>query len=339
MSAGTAKTPSILDVTLREAGIANGFSFSLAQAAQIAAGLDRAGVEVLEAGYAQPVHPGAPAGGASCGPEYLAVVRRAAPRARLSVMVHPAEVPPQIHASLAEQGVDLVRFTVSGRTLDSLPRHAEAARAAGLSVAVNAVRVTELAASAVARCAQQAERLGAGCFFVADSNGGLYPDQLAELLRAIRQETAIPLGIHAHDNLSLAFANALVGLRHGCEYVDASLGGAGKGGGNLATELIAAHLALRGGRAYDTFGLWSTYQAAVAPTLPAGGHSPLCLSLHGLMDLSVDRVAELTREAAAAQVPVERLLEDLYRARVAAARPPAGSPIEEDERDDRFATG
>lgn len=335
----SAKGPAIVDVTLREAGIANGFSFSLDQVAQIASTLDRAGIDVLEAGYAHPAPAGAPASGESCGPEYLSVVRKAAPRARLAVMVHPAEVPPQLHASLAAQGVDMVRFTVSGRTLDALPRHVEAARAAGLAVAVNAVRVTEQPPAATARCAQLAERLGASCFFVADSNGGLYPDQLAELLHAVRREAAIPLGIHAHDNLRLAFANALVGLRHGCEYVDASLGGAGKGGGNLATELIAGHLALGGGRPYDAFALWSAYQAAVAPTLSTGGHSPLCLSLHGLLDLNVDRVAELSRQAAAAQVPVERLLEELYRARIAAAAAPEGRTIEEDERDDHFATG
>lgn len=310
-------TVQLIDVTLREAGLANGYSFTARQAAGIAAALDRAGVDIIELGYRRPAAAGAT--GASCPPGYVAPLRAACARAELAVMIHPADAEPEEHARLRDLGVALVRFAVAPRELGALADHARAARAAGLRFTLNLTRATEVAPELVLGAARVAQDLGAACFYIADSNGSLYPDRVHALTARLRDAVGIALGFHAHDNLRLAFANALVALRNGFQWIDASLGGAGKGGGNLSLELIAGHLGVYAARRVDVFALARAYAEHVAPTLPGDGERRGCAAVFGLLDYNIDRIAELGREAERRGVPLESLAAEHYALRARSA--------------------
>jgi 4-hydroxy 2-oxovalerate aldolase len=156
----------LLDVSLREAGIANRFAFSLTQAGSIAAALDRAGVDVVEVGYFRPALTAV--SGASCAPRYLDTVLRSCTRASVAVMIHLPDVTLGCYKELAARGVSLVRFAVSPADLDSLPQHAGALLEAGLRFTVNAIRATELPPEQVLKTAVCAERLLARCFYIED---------------------------------------------------------------------------------------------------------------------------------------------------------------------------
>jgi 4-hydroxy 2-oxovalerate aldolase len=301
----------LIDVTLREAGIANGFSFSIPQVVEIARALDQSGVDIIEVGYLREQRPGVPPGGSTCDAEYLGAIRSVVRRARLAAMVHTGDVTLDTYQRLREFRFDLVRFTLSRKNHGDVERHAAAVRALGMNVAINVIRTTELSDTEVLEYGRLVERVGADCFYVADSNGGLYPDQLVRLARLLRRELRIPLGFHAHDNLTLAFANTLVALREGFTFIDGSLGGEGKGGGNLSTELICSHLAAHHRAAYDVFPLVRAHASAVAPSMPEP-QSRLLSNLFGLLNLNIDQIAQLHGEAARTQMPLEQLLQSRY---------------------------
>lgn len=80
---------------------------------------------------------------------------------------------------------------------------------------------------------------------VVDSNGNLYREQVDHLVRKYAKAlegTGKEVGMHAHNNLQLAFANTIEAIILGCNRVDSTMLGLGRGAGNCPTELLLGFL-------------------------------------------------------------------------------------------------
>ena len=80
---------------------------------------------------------------------------------------------------------------------------------------------------------------------VVDSFGALYAEQVEMLVTKYRKAiegSGKEVGIHAHNNQQLAFANTIEGIIHGANRVDATAAGIGRGAGNCPMELLIGFL-------------------------------------------------------------------------------------------------
>ena len=82
-------------------------------------------------------------------------------------------------------------------------------------------------------------------FYVVDSFGSLYPEQIArldDLYLNFAAKYGKKVGIHAHNNLQLAFANTVESVGVGVDWLDATYSSMGRGAGNCAMELLLGFL-------------------------------------------------------------------------------------------------
>lgn len=79
-------------------------------------------------------------------------------------------------------------------------------------------------------------------FYMVDSYGGVFPDDVVRTIELVREVSSVPLGFHGHNNLELALINTITAIDHGVEIVDSTITGMGRGAGNLKTELLLTYL-------------------------------------------------------------------------------------------------
>lgn len=83
------------------------------------------------------------------------------------------------------------------------------------------------------------------CIYIVDSYGSLYPEQIqriADLYCEYGAKYGKKIGIHAHDNQKLAFANTIEAVGDDVDYLDATYNSLGRGAGNCAMELLLGFL-------------------------------------------------------------------------------------------------
>ena len=81
--------------------------------------------------------------------------------------------------------------------------------------------------------------------YIVDSYGSMFPEQireLAEMYTEIGAKYNKKIGIHAHNNQQLAFANTIEATAQGVSMLDATMSGMGRGAGNCAMEALMGFL-------------------------------------------------------------------------------------------------
>jgi 2-isopropylmalate synthase len=93
-----------------------------------------------------------------------------------------------------------------------------------------------------------AERGGAETLVLCDTNGGTMPWEITEIVRTVRQQVTLPLGIHAHNDGECGVANSLTAVREGALQVQGTINGIGERCGNANLCSIIPNLELKLGQ-------------------------------------------------------------------------------------------
>lgn len=140
-----------------------------------------------------------------------------------------------------ESPIDLIRVATYLNTIPSAIDMIENAAAKGYEVSCNIMAITNTQEKDLAIALDLIARTPVDVLYIVDSYGALYPEQLARLTDIYMNVAAKygkKLGIHAHNNQQLAFANTIEAVGDGVDWLDATYDGMGRGAGNCAMELL-----------------------------------------------------------------------------------------------------
>ena len=246
----------IIDSTLREGEQAPGVTFSRRDRTTLVRDLVRLGVDEIELGIAAPANDHIPAlvnrarqdGGnrcrlglwCRCRPEDIRFAARCRPDV-LSLSMPVSDL--HIHQRLRRNRAWVAETVAASvrRALDlGIPRVA-----VGLEDGSRADTEFLLRVAAIARAA------GAFRVRLADTVGICSPASLAGLVRRLRENVDIEIGVHCHNDFGMATANSIAALEAGAGSLDATVLGIGERAGNCRLEEVIGFLALqRGCRRY-----------------------------------------------------------------------------------------
>lgn len=265
-----AKKVYLQDVTLRDGMHAIRHQMSLEDVARVAKALDQAGVDAIEVAHGDGL------GGASLtyGPsshadkEWIEAAADVVENAVLTTLTLPGIGTTDQLREAYDLGVRSVRVATHATEADVSWEHITFAKELGMDVAGFLMMSHMIPAKELAEQAKKMESYGADAVYVTDSAGRLTMDGVKERVRAYRDilEPETEIGIHAHQNLSLAVANSIAALEEGAYRVDASLAGHGAGAGNTPIEPLVAVMELKGwGNDYDLFALQDAADDLIRP--------------------------------------------------------------------------
>ena len=140
-----------------------------------------------------------------------------------------------------EENLAMVRDTVSATC---------AARAGGSSSTPStSSTATAPTATTRSRCCGRRTEAGAEVVALCDTNGGMLPDWVADVVARRRaRPPASRVGIHCHNDTGCAVANTLAAVDAGATHVQGTINGYGERTGNADLLTVVANLELKLGR-------------------------------------------------------------------------------------------
>ena len=228
MKNNTRKKILIADPTLRDGSHANQHQFTKAQIQKYCKAAEIAGIPILEVGHGNGIGASSLQVGISLLDDLSMIItaRNNLTKTKLGVFMIPgfATIKKDLKPAI-DAGVDIVRVASHCTEADITERHINYVRERG-KVAHGCLMSSHMATSdiLVEEC-KKMEAYGAQAIILMDSAGNSLPHDVSEKISVIVKNLNIPVGFHAHNNLSMAVANSIAAVEAGALIVDGTAKG------------------------------------------------------------------------------------------------------------------
>ena len=240
----------VLDCTIRDGGLMNNHLFEEGVVKAVYDACVAAGVDYMEIGYKssrQDLVPGEYGPWKYCLEEDMRrIVGDKQQGTKISVMADAGRC--DYHEDILPREksvVDLVRVACYISQIPIALDMVKDAHDKGYETTLNVMSVSNIPERQLDEGLDALTGSEAEAIYLVDSFGALYSEQVQYLVRKYlhyARSAGKEVGIHAHNNLQLAFANTVEAIVLGANMVDATMAGLGRGAGNCPMELLIGFL-------------------------------------------------------------------------------------------------
>lgn len=237
----------VLDCTVRDGGLINKWQFSDDFVRKVFLALSEAGVDYMEIGYkSSEKYFSRDENGAwkFCTEDDLKrIVGGFDNDMKLSAMADIGRIDPEDIIPQKDSVLDMIRVACYVKEIDKGISLAHQCIDKGYETTINLMAVSKVLERDLDEALNDLSKSSVPVVYIVDSFGAMYSEQIHFLAK--KYFAALPgkdLGIHAHNNQQLAFANTIEAIIAGVNRIDATLYGMGRGAGNCPLELLLSFL-------------------------------------------------------------------------------------------------
>lgn len=237
----------VLDCTIRDGGLINNHQFDEAMVKAVYQALVAAGVDYMEIGYKNAKRAFPPEKFGSfrhCDEQAMRRVVGDKPALKLCAMADAGKSDWKNDILPKKDSVlDCIRVACYVNQIPEAVEMIHDAHEKGYEVWCNIMAISTVNENEIDQALEILAPTPISTITVVDSFGSLYAEQVEILVK--KYKAAMPgkeVGMHAHNNQQLAFANSIEAIIHGANRVDCTIDGLGRGAGNCHTELMLGFL-------------------------------------------------------------------------------------------------
>ena len=212
----------VLDATMRDGGLVNDFYFTDEFVKDLYDANLKAGVDYMEIGY------------------------KAKTGVKLAVMADVGRC--NYKQDIIEKNnskIDLVRVATYVNQMPTAIDIIEDSKKKGYEVTCNIMAISTAQENDIKVALEMLCQSPVDVIYIVDSFGSLYPEQIARiaaLYTEYGEKYGKKIGMHAHNNQQLAFANTIEAVGDGVDWLDGTYAGMGRGAGNCSMENLMGFL-------------------------------------------------------------------------------------------------
>lgn len=235
----------VIDCTIRDGGLINQWDFSDKFVKAVFSALNVAGIDYMELGYKASRSLVASKGVGKwrfCDEDDIRPIVEGA-RIKLSAMVDIGRVESDTVPPKKDSVFDMIRVATYVKDMDKAIDLVKQMHDKGYETTVNIMAISHAREPELEEALLQLAESEVNGVYIVDSFGSLYCEQIEYLVKkALNFLPGKTIGVHAHNNQQLAYANTIEGIIHGANMLDATIYGIGRGAGNCPLELLMGFL-------------------------------------------------------------------------------------------------
>ena len=244
----------ILDCTIRDGGYINNWHFDKKIVREVYRALSKSGVDIVEIGFRgtkENFDPNKYGTWRFTTEDDLQEVLDGIKGPRVAIMGDYGKIKIEDFEEQENSMVDMVRIAAHKNQIFKAIDLLEEIKEKGYEISLQAMGFTGYTPNEVNELINALKDSEIDYFYIADSYGSIFPNQIKSLFEPFLELENIKIGFHPHNSLQMAFANTLEAIRIGVDIVDGSIYGMGRGSGNLPLESLIAYLQMQSKDRYN----------------------------------------------------------------------------------------